>query len=95
MFILLGIVFIAYEGTSALSGLYEENGAIDLAYDAEQWSRSLANIVPDALVLAVALAAALLLAIRAYRRRQRKLREVANEGAEEAARRKRLDGAKS
>ena len=95
MFILLGVVFIAYEGTSALSGLYEENGAMDVAYDAEQWARSLANIVPDALVLTLALASAFLLVIRAYRRRQRKLREVADDGAEKAARRKRLDGAKS
>jgi cytochrome c biogenesis protein CcdA len=94
MFVLLGTVFIAYEGTSALSGLYEENGAVDAAYAAEQWARSLANIVPDALVLAVALATALLLAIRAYRRRQHKMREVANDGAEGAARRNRLDGAK-
>jgi cytochrome c biogenesis protein CcdA len=94
MFVLLGTVFIAYEGTSALSGLYEENGAVDAAYAAEQWARSLANIVPDTLVLAVALATALLLAIRAYRRRQHKMREVANDGAEGAARRKRLDGAK-
>jgi cytochrome c biogenesis protein CcdA len=95
MFILLGVVFIAYEGTSALSGLYEENGAVDVAYDAEQRVRSLVDIVPDALTLTVALAAALLLALRAYRRRQRKVREVANDEAEEATRRKGLDGAKS
>jgi hypothetical protein len=87
MFILLGVVFIAYEGTYALSGLYEENGAVDVAYDAEQWARSLANIVPDALLLALALVAALLLALRAYRRRQRKVREVVDDGAEEFARR--------
>ena len=95
MFILLGVVFIAYEGTSALSGLYEENGAVDVAYDAEQRVRSLVDIVPDALTLTVALAAALLLALRAYRRRQRKVREVADDEAEEATRRKGLDGAKS
>src|SRR5215211_7623878 len=34
MFILLGTLFIAYEGTSALSGLYESNGATDLAFAA-------------------------------------------------------------
>src|ERR671916_283922 len=48
MFILLGMVFIAYEVTSVLSGLYEENGAVDVTYAAEQWVRSLANSVPDA-----------------------------------------------
>jgi cytochrome c biogenesis protein CcdA len=95
MFILLGVVFIAYEGTSALSGLYEENGAVDLAYGAEQWTKSLASTVPDALVLAIAFAAALLLALRTYRRRQCKVREVTNDGAEEVNRRKRLDGAKN
>ncbi|CAA9453809.1 MAG: Cytochrome c-type biogenesis protein CcdA (DsbD analog) [uncultured Rubrobacteraceae bacterium] len=76
MFVLLGTVFIAYEGTSALSGLYEENGAVDVAYAAEQWARSLANTVPDILVLAVVLAAALLLALRVYRRRQHKPRSA-------------------
>ena len=76
MFILLGVVFIAYEGTSALSGLYEENGAVDVAYAAEQWARSLASTVPDALVLALVLAAALLLAIRVYRRRRHKSRSA-------------------
>ncbi len=90
MFILLGAVFIAYEGTSALSGLYEENGAVDVAYDAEQWTRSLANSVPNALVLA----AALLLTVAAYRRRRRKVRDVTNNAVDEAARRKSLDRGK-
>jgi cytochrome c biogenesis protein CcdA len=88
MFVLLGVVFIAYEGTSALSGLYEENGAVDAAYAAEQWARSLANSVPDALVLAVAFAAALLLTVRAYRRRQRKPRSTPD-GTEDPAGEKR------
>jgi len=39
-------------------------------------ARSLANSVPDTLVLAVLLAAALLLAIRAYRRRRHKPRSA-------------------
>ena len=54
MFVLLGVVFIAYQGTSALSGLYEENGAVDLAYATEEWSSSFARSVPDALVFALA-----------------------------------------
>ncbi len=93
MFVLLGTVFIAYEGTSALSGLYEENGAVDAAFAAEQWARSLANTVPDALVLAAVFTAALLLAIRAYRRRRHKPRS-APDGVEEAAGKKRPNGAK-
>ena len=84
MFVLLGAVFIAYEGTSALSGLYEENGAVDVAYAAEQWTRSFANSVPDALVLAVVLAVALSLAIVAYWRKPRGVPGSANDSAEKA-----------
>jgi cytochrome c biogenesis protein CcdA len=76
MFILLGTVFIAYEGTSALSGLYEAYGAGDLAFAAERWAGSFARGIPDALVLAVALAAALTLAILAYKRRRREPRNA-------------------
>ena len=65
MFILLGTVFIAYEGTSALSGLYEAYGAVDLAFATEGWAGSFARSVPDALVLAVTLVAALTLALLA------------------------------
>jgi cytochrome c biogenesis protein CcdA len=59
MFILIGTLFIAYEGTSALSGLYESNGATDLAFAAEQWAGEVARRIPGAPLLA-ALAAALL-----------------------------------
>jgi cytochrome c biogenesis protein CcdA len=71
MFVLLGAVFIAYEGTSALSGLYEAYGAVDVSYAAEQWVSSLTNVVPNALALAVVLATALLLAVVTYGRRLR------------------------
>src|SRR5918998_5760735 len=74
LFILLGVVFIAYEGTSALSGLYEAYGAEDLAYAAEARVSSIARSIPDLLVLAVALAAALALAISSLGRRRRKPR---------------------
>ncbi len=95
MFILLGAVFIAYQGTSALSGLYEENGALDLSYDAEAWANSLASSVPDALVLAVVLTAALGLALAAYMRRRRKRKlplgatDTTSDGVEEAVGRRR------
>ena len=72
MFVVLGALFIAYEGTSALSGLYEENGAVDIAFAAESWAGSLARSIPDVLVLAVLLVATLPLALLAYRRRRRK-----------------------
>src|SRR5215212_3715533 len=73
MFILLGSVFIAYEGPS---GLYEAYGAVDLAFAAERWAASFARGVPDALVLAVTLVAALTLALLASRRRRREPRNV-------------------
>jgi hypothetical protein len=72
MFVLLRVVFITYEGTSALSGLYEENGTVDLTYAAERWLSSFANSVPDALVLAGALATALILTGTVLGRRQRR-----------------------
>ena len=95
MFILLGAVFIAYQGTSALSGLYEENGALDLSYAAEGWANYLASSIPDALVLAVALAAALGLVLAAYRHRRKKKKlppgttGSTSDGVEEAAGRRR------
>jgi cytochrome c biogenesis protein CcdA len=63
MFVLLGVLFIAYEGTSALSGLYESNGATDLAFAAQRRAGDLARRIPGMMLLAVpaALLAALLL----------------------------------
>jgi cytochrome c biogenesis protein CcdA len=52
MFVLLGVLFIAYEGTSALSGLYESSGATDLALAAEQWVNNTAPWIPTAAILA-------------------------------------------
>lgn len=66
MFIILGILFIAYEGTSALSGLYESYGATDLTLAAELRAESLYQSMPGVPVLAVlaVLGATLLLAHR-------------------------------
>lgn len=61
MFILLGTLFIAYEGTSALSGFYESYGATDLAFAAERWASDVARgIIPGVVLLAAFLAALLL-----------------------------------
>jgi len=59
MFILLGTLFIAYEGTSALSGLYESSGATDLAFAAERWASEVAGKVSGMALLAVLVAALL------------------------------------
>ncbi len=66
MFVALGVLFIAYDGTTALTGLYASRGAEDLALDAERWAGSVARAVPDWLALAVV--AALVLSFVAYRR---------------------------
>jgi cytochrome c biogenesis protein CcdA len=73
MFVLLGVLFIAYEGTSALSGLYESNGATDLAFAAQRWAGDLARRIPGVMILAVpaALLAALLLRGRRGRSKKR------------------------
>ena len=63
MFVLLGTLFIAYEGTSALAGLYESNGATDLAFAAEAWAGDVARRIPGTVLIValVALLAALIL----------------------------------
>lgn len=69
MFVLLGIVFIVYEGTSALTGLYESNGATDIAFAAEEWVSDFTLGTPFA---AVVMGVVLLTAIYLHRRtRQR------------------------
>ena len=70
MFVVLGVSFIAYDGTTALAGFYASRGAEDLALTAEGWAGSVARAVPDALVLS--LLAALAVSFVAYRRLARK-----------------------
>ena len=65
---------IAYGGISALSGLYQQNRVSDLSYSAERWASSLANSVPDTLVLAAVLTVAFHLITVAYRNRRNKPR---------------------
>ena len=52
MFVVLGVLFIAYEGTSALSGLYESSGATDLAFAAERWANNITREIPTIAILA-------------------------------------------
>jgi cytochrome c biogenesis protein CcdA len=89
MFVALGTVFIAYEGTSALSGLYEENGAVDLAYAAERWVSSVSRVVPDYLlvaVLAVAVVALALVRMSVYFRKRNGKPYRGSRDGEEASR---------
>jgi cytochrome c biogenesis protein CcdA len=68
MFVLLGMIFIVYEGTSALSGLYESSGATDLVFAAELWAESLSRSVPEGLVLTVLVVAVVAVLILAQGR---------------------------
>lgn len=70
MFVALGILFIAYDGTTALTGFYASRGAEDLALAAEGWAGSVARAVPD--WLALMLLAVLVLSFLVYHRSTRK-----------------------
>lgn len=43
LFIAIGALFIIYEGTSALEGVYASGGATDLAFAAQQWVNGFAG----------------------------------------------------
>ncbi len=65
MFIALGVVFITYEGTSALAGFYESWGATEFVFAAEGWANAVAGSFPVVAVL-VAIGA-VLVSILAYK----------------------------
>jgi len=46
MFVVLGVLFIVYDGTSALEGFYEKSGAGGLALAAQQWSGGISRNIP-------------------------------------------------
>lgn len=69
MFILVGALFIAYEGTSALSGFYESNGATDLAFAAQAWAQDVAERIPERALLAALLAVLVAILARSRLRR--------------------------
>ena len=53
MFILIGVLFIVYEGTSALEGFYVANGATDLAFSAQEWANGLTQNIPAVAVISM------------------------------------------
>ena len=60
IFVLLGALFIVYDGTSALAGFYERTGAGDLALAAERWSSEISRDLPGWAVLVVLIAVVVL-----------------------------------
>ncbi|MEU6084343.1 cytochrome c biogenesis CcdA family protein [Streptomyces sp. NPDC047108] len=74
-FVAIGAVFLLYDGTSALPGLFGVNSA----FTAERWAQRLGAAVPDALLLTgVVVVVAAVLVVRGVRARRR---EGAPEGA--------------
>lgn len=53
MFILIGVLFIVYEGTSALEGFYVANGATDLAFSVQEWINRFVQGIPVVAMISV------------------------------------------
>jgi cytochrome c biogenesis protein CcdA len=72
MFVAIGVLFIAFEGTSGLESLYAAGGATDLALSAQRWAEAAAENPPisAALALLAVLSAGYLL-YRVSRRRKK------------------------
>ncbi|MET8299467.1 cytochrome c biogenesis CcdA family protein [Streptomyces sp. NPDC006678] len=67
-FIVLGALFLAFDGTTALPGLL----SVDDSFAAEQWASSVGRAIPDwALLTTVVAIAAIVLAVRGWRSRDR------------------------
>ena len=75
MFVALGVLFIVFEGTSALEGFYASRGATDLAFAVERWVSGLSESLPISLALAVL--AVSLAAVHLYRRARRGRKKAA------------------
>lgn len=72
MFVLLGVLFIVFEGTSALAGLYESSGAAGLAFAAEEWASGLTGGTASAVLIGVVVLLVAALAFRRFSRRGKK-----------------------
>ncbi|MEO3972593.1 cytochrome c biogenesis CcdA family protein [Streptomyces sp. CAU 1734] len=67
-FILLGTVFLVFDGTTGLPGLL----SVDDSFTAEQWAARAGAAVPDwALLIALVAVVAMALGVRGWRRRER------------------------
>ncbi|MFJ8848242.1 cytochrome c biogenesis CcdA family protein [Streptomyces cyaneofuscatus] len=76
-FIGLGMLFLVYDGTTALPGLL----GVDASFAVEQWAQKLGGRVSDAVLLgAVVLVVLLVLGVRAWRRREPAVKEAGEAG---------------
>ncbi len=72
MFVSIGTAFIVYQGTSALEGFYDANGATDLAFAAQQWVANLTGSIPFGWAVLVPAALIPVLLLLRYLPRNRK-----------------------
>jgi cytochrome c biogenesis protein CcdA len=79
MFVVVGVLFIAFEGTSGLEGLYASGGATDLAISAERWAETLSEGLPT--LIALAFAGLLFAAFLVYRTARRRNEKPAKRGS--------------
>ena len=78
MFIAIGVLFIVFEGTSGLEGLYASAGATDLAFSVERWVKTFSESTPiSAALAALGLLVAGFLVYRLAWRRKKKPAERA------------------
>jgi cytochrome c biogenesis protein CcdA len=70
LFVAIGVLFIVFEGTSALEGLYASGGATDLVFTVERWVGGVSERVTTSLTLLAVLSAVFLL-YRLSRRRKK------------------------
>ncbi|MFF8292817.1 cytochrome c biogenesis CcdA family protein [Streptomyces sp. NPDC016309] len=67
-FVTLGVLFLVFDGTTALPGLL----SVDDSYAAEEWASRVGRVVPDwALLLGVVAVVAVTLGVRGWRGRER------------------------
>lgn len=81
-FIGLGVLFLAYDGTTALPGLLN----VDQSFAVEQRARSLGERVPDGVLLVAVVVVALLVLVVRYGRRRGEASADGSEGATAADR---------
>jgi cytochrome c biogenesis protein CcdA len=73
MFVAIGVLFIVYEGTSGLEGLYASGGATDLAFSVERWVETFSESILVSVALAgLGLLFAGFLVYKLSRRRKKK-----------------------
>jgi cytochrome c biogenesis protein CcdA len=61
LFVAIGVLFIVFEGTSALEGLYASGGATDLVFTVERWVGGVSERVTASLTLLAVLSVVFLL----------------------------------